>query len=85
MPEPQNTSRGSDAIERQSAPESTPLRVAVRDAARQVESRIIMETLERNRWNRRRTAEALQISYRSLMYKMKSARLRGDRTRPVSE
>jgi transcriptional regulator with PAS, ATPase and Fis domain len=35
-----------------------------------------MEALNRHRWNRRRTAVALQISYRSLMYKMKRGNLR---------
>ncbi len=54
------------------------LREKVRQAARQVESELIMEALERHRWNRRQTADALKISYRSLMYKMKICNLRGD-------
>lgn len=54
------------------------LRERVRQAAMQIESKIIMEALEQHRWNRRRTAEALRISYRSLMYKMKSCKLRDD-------
>ncbi len=57
------------------------LRERVRQATRQIESEIIIEALERHRWNRRRTAEALKISYRSLMYKMKSCDLRGDADR----
>lgn len=52
------------------------LRDRVREAARQTESQIIMDALEKHRWNRRRTAEALRISYRSLMYKMKYCNLR---------
>jgi DNA-binding NtrC family response regulator len=52
------------------------LRDRVRQATRQIESEIILETLEQHRWNRRRTAEALRISYRLLMYKMKSGNLR---------
>lgn len=52
------------------------LRERVRQAAKQVESKIIMEALEQHRWNRRRAAAALNISYRSLMYKMKSCQLR---------
>jgi DNA-binding NtrC family response regulator len=48
----------------------------MRQATRQIESEIIMEALEQHRWNRRRTAEALRISYRSLMYKMKNCNLR---------
>jgi transcriptional regulator with PAS, ATPase and Fis domain len=54
------------------------LRDRVRQAARQIESGIIMEALEQHRWNRRRTAESLKISYRSLMYKMKDGHLRDD-------
>jgi DNA-binding NtrC family response regulator len=56
----------------------TSLRVRSREAARQVESQIILEALERNQWNRRRTADALKISYRSLMYKMKYCHLRAN-------
>ena len=52
------------------------LRTMVRNAAREMESRIILETLAKHQWNRRRTAEALNISYRSLMYKMKDCKLR---------
>jgi DNA-binding NtrC family response regulator len=54
----------------------TSLRAMAREAAREVESRIILSALEHHRWNRRRTAEALKISYRSLMYKMKYCKLR---------
>jgi DNA-binding NtrC family response regulator len=62
-------------------PNGSPLPVAslrkrVREATREIESAIILEALEQNRWNRRRTAEALQISYRLLMYKMKNCNLR---------
>lgn len=52
------------------------LRDKVREATRQIESELILEALEQHRWNRRRTAEALRISYRLLMYKMKSCNLR---------
>jgi len=70
---------GSDDSRRMPPPSSrSPLRERVRQAARQVESRIIMDALEQHRWNRRRTAEALKISYRSLMYKMKDFNLRDD-------
>ena len=52
------------------------LRAMTRQATRETESRIILETLAKHQWNRRRTAEALSISYRSLMYKMKYCKLR---------
>jgi DNA-binding NtrC family response regulator len=42
-----------------------------RSAMRNLEGRIILDTLQANQWNRRRTARALKISYRSLMYKLK--------------
>jgi two-component system, NtrC family, response regulator AtoC len=51
-------------------------RERVRQTMREVESQIILEALEKHRWNRRRAAESLQISYRLLMYKMKSCNLR---------
>jgi DNA-binding NtrC family response regulator len=54
------------------------LRERVRQATRQIESEIILEALQQHRWNRRRTAEALRISYRLLMYKMKSCNLRDE-------
>jgi two-component system response regulator AtoC len=54
------------------------LRDRVRVAVRQVESEVILATLEKHRWNRRRTAQALGISYRSLMYKMKNCQIQGD-------
>ena len=54
------------------------LRDAVREAKREAESEIIRAALEKHRWNRRRTAESLSISYRSLMYKMKDCNLRED-------
>ena len=41
-----------------------------RDATRAMESRIILSTLRANQWNRKRTAHALKISYRSLLYKL---------------
>jgi transcriptional regulator with PAS, ATPase and Fis domain len=66
-----------DAVDATSpAPQMTSLRKLARDAARDMESRIILHALQQHHWNRRRTAEALNISYRSLMYKMKYCNLR---------
>lgn len=73
LSERQNSKRtGAEA----DAADTQSLRKRVRHAAREVESNIIREALEQHHWNRRRTAEALRISYRSLMYKMKSCNLR---------
>jgi DNA-binding NtrC family response regulator len=52
------------------------LKQQVKGASQKLESEIILQTLERHRWNRRRAAESLQISYRSLLYKMKNCNLR---------
>lgn len=65
---------GNNAAEASSA--ALPLRERVRKVTKQIESEIILEALDQHRWNRRRTAEALGISYRLLMYKMKSCNLR---------
>jgi DNA-binding NtrC family response regulator len=63
-----------------SGPASLPLKEQVRRASRELESGIILRTLQNHRWNRRRAAASLNISYRSLLYKMKLCDLRGDNT-----
>ncbi|MBI3668488.1 MAG: sigma-54-dependent Fis family transcriptional regulator [Acidobacteria bacterium] len=50
-----------------------PLKKVVRKAAKQLERKIILGTLETNRWNRKMTARALSISYAALLYKMREA------------
>jgi two-component system, NtrC family, response regulator AtoC len=44
-----------------------------RKAARDLEHKIILKTLEAHRWNRRTTARALCISYAALLYKLREA------------
>jgi two-component system response regulator AtoC len=53
-----------------------------RKAARHAEKEEILKMLERTRWNRVSAAKLLNISYRSLLYKMKDAGL--DRTHPIA-
>jgi DNA-binding NtrC family response regulator len=50
------------------------------DAIRELEKRVILEALRNNHWNRRKAAQALQISYRTLIYKLRNAGIarRGD-------
>jgi two-component system, NtrC family, response regulator AtoC len=43
------------------------------DAIKEMERKVILETLRANRWNRRKTAQALKISYRSLINKIRIA------------
>jgi two-component system, NtrC family, response regulator AtoC len=49
------------------------LKELTRHATREFESQIIVRVLQQNRWNRRRTAKALNISYRALLYKLKQS------------
>ncbi len=47
------------------------LKQASREASREREKEIILRALTRTRWNRRRAAQDLQISYKALLYKLK--------------
>lgn len=51
------------------------LRISLKDAARaasrEAEKELILKALNRTRWNRRRAAQELQISYKALLYKLK--------------
>jgi two-component system response regulator AtoC len=47
------------------------LKVAARTASKRAERELIMQALERTHWNRKRAARELQISYKSLLYKIK--------------
>jgi two-component system, NtrC family, response regulator AtoC len=47
------------------------LKQASRAASREKEKEIILRALTRTRWNRRRAAQELQISYKALLYKLK--------------
>jgi DNA-binding NtrC family response regulator len=51
------------------------LKQIAKEAVRERENRFILEALQANQWNRRRTAEALKISYRALIYKIRDAGL----------
>ena len=47
------------------------LKVAARAASRRTERELILQALERTHWNRKQAAQELQISYKSLLYKIK--------------
>src|SRR5512146_1737517 len=51
------------------------LRKVTRDAVRKLEAKLILKVLKANNWNRRKTAKALKISYRALLYKIRDAGL----------
>lgn len=51
--------------------EKISLKDVARAASREAEREIILQVLARTRWNRRRAAQELQISYKALLYKLK--------------
>ncbi len=57
--------------------EKTSLKEASRAAAREAEREMILKVLTRTRWNRRRAAQELHISYKALLYKLKQIGLEG--------
>jgi two-component system, NtrC family, response regulator AtoC len=54
-----------------SEPRAYSLKQAARAASREAERDLILKALEHTRWNRKRAAQELQISYKSLLYKLK--------------
>src|ERR1700690_1274183 len=52
-------------------PISHSLKAAAGAASRSTEREMILKALARTRWNRKRAAQDLQISYKSLLYKLK--------------
>jgi two-component system, NtrC family, response regulator AtoC len=52
------------------------LKETTREAVRRIERNVMLSVLERHRWNRKKAAKTLNISYRALLYKIKEAGLR---------
>jgi len=50
---------------------TTSLKAASKAASQEAEKALILKVLTRTRWNRRRAAAELQISYKALLYKLK--------------
>ena len=69
--EPRKTARTTETVSNRS------LRTASRAASRRTEQELILKALERTRWNRKRAAQELQISYKALLYKLKQIQLPG--------
>ena len=65
-----------------------PLKKLAKEAIREMERNAIIDALRANHWNRRKAAQELKISYRSLIYKIRDAGLIVRRTtnqiRPAS-
>jgi two-component system response regulator AtoC len=53
------------------------LKAASKAASHEAEKELILKVLARTRWNRRRAAEELQISYKALLYKLKQIGFEG--------
>jgi len=53
------------------------LKAASRAASHEAEKELILDVLKRTRWNRRRAAQELQISYKALLYKLKQIGYQG--------
>jgi two-component system, NtrC family, response regulator AtoC len=52
-----------------------PLKRISQEVTRRMERELILKVLQANHWNRRKAAEALKISYRALLYKVRQAGL----------
>jgi len=55
--------------------EPVPLKILTKEAIREMERNAIVEALRANHWNRRKAAQALKISYRAMIYKIRDAGL----------
>jgi two-component system, NtrC family, response regulator AtoC len=66
---------------------SIPLKRIAKQAVREMEGNLILNALRENKWNRRKVAVALNISYRALIYKIREAGLspKGNRKRPQED
>lgn len=65
------TPSASESRQPSNTVEGLSLKQASRAASRQAERELILKALERTRWNRKRAAKELQISYKALLYKLK--------------
>lgn len=61
----------SESLRERFSAEGPSLKQAARAASRRAERELILKALERTRWNRKRAAKELQISYKALLYKLK--------------
>jgi two-component system response regulator AtoC len=52
-----------------------PLKRIAKQAIREIEGSLILRALREHKWNRRKAAQALNISYRALIYKIREAGL----------
>jgi two-component system, NtrC family, response regulator AtoC len=80
MPE---TNRGGGITTEIDLNEPISLKRITKQATRDLERQIILKVLQANSWNRQKTAKWLQISYRSLLYKLSEAGMPEVPPRPI--
>jgi two-component system response regulator AtoC len=86
--DPELPARRSSAFPRSATTDGIiPLKRIAKQAVREMEGNLILQALRENKWNRRKAAQALSISYRALIYKIREAGLsqRNNRKRPQTE
>lgn len=62
---------------------SLPLKVVTQRAIKEIERRVILAVLQQHRWNRKKTASVLDISYRALLYKIRELGVPSRRRTPA--
>lgn len=83
FPEP-SARRGIGSVAKRRSDGPMPLKQLAKEAVRDKERNLILEALQSNQWNQRKTAEALQISYRTLIYKIRENGLASRHPRDTS-
>jgi len=78
FPEPA-VRRQARAAARPNGDATVPLKQLAKEAIREKERNLILEALQANQWNRRKTAESLKISYRTLIYKIRDTGIASQR------
>ena len=72
-------SAGSEPPKASLAGAGSSLKAAARAASKKAERELILKALERTHWNRKHAARDLQISYKSLLYKIKQIGVSNDK------
>jgi len=83
--EPEAPRRSSAAPFRVALDGTIPLKRIAKQAIREMEGNLILSALRENKWNRRKAALALSISYRALIYKIREAGLSPKNSRKAAQ
>jgi len=84
LPEP-HTRRVPAVPVKLTASGTIPLKHIAKQAIREMESNLILKVLRDTKWNRRKAAQVLNISYRALIYKIQEAGLSPRNARKTSQ